>query len=104
MFKVENEIWSRIQKGDIAAFEELYDGFAGAMFSLSLEILSDRWEAEEVIQDIFSFLWKNRMHIPPKKESSAAGYWYYRNSRSYPLRMLRILHQPLELLVISEKA
>lgn len=29
---------------------------------------------------------------------------FNRNSRSYPLRMLRILHQPLELLVISEKA
>ena len=67
MFKVENEIWSRIQKGDIAAFEELYDGFAGAMFSLSLEILSDRWEAEEIIQDIFSFLWKKPDAYSPKK-------------------------------------
>jgi len=67
MFKVENEIWSKIQKGDVAAFEELYDGFAGAMFSLSLEILSDRWEAEEVIQDIFSFLWKKPDAYSPQK-------------------------------------
>lgn len=67
MFKVENEIWSRIQKADVAAFEELYDGFGGAMFSLSLEILSDRWEAEEVIQDIFSFLWKKPDAYSPKK-------------------------------------
>jgi len=67
MFKVENEIWSKIQKGEEAAFEELYDGFAGTMFSLSLQILSDRWEAEEVIQDIFSFLWKKPDAYSPKK-------------------------------------
>ena len=67
MFKVENEIWSKIQKGDESAFEELYDGFAGAMFSLSLQILSDRWEAEEVIQDIFSSLWKKPDAYSPKK-------------------------------------
>ena len=76
MFKVENEIWSRIQKADVAAFEELYDGFGGAMFSLSLEILSDRWEAEEVIRIFFRFCGKIRMHIPTKKVNSAAGYWY----------------------------
>ena len=55
---IEKDLWYRIRDGDSSALVELYDGFAGAMFSLSLEILSDRWEAEEVIQDIFAFLWR----------------------------------------------
>ena len=53
---IKNEIWYRIKDGDSSAFGELYDHFASAMFSLSLEILGDRWEAEEVIQDVFSYL------------------------------------------------
>ena len=58
MPRIENEIWSRIKEGDSAAFAELYDGFASAMFSLSLQVLNDRWEAEEVIQDVFAYLWR----------------------------------------------
>ena len=46
MLRIENDIWEKIRDGDSSAFEDLYDRFAGAMFSLSLEILGDRWEAE----------------------------------------------------------
>ena len=65
--RIENEIWSRIKEGDSAAFAELYDGFASAMFSLSLQILNDRWEAEEVIQDVFSYLWRKPDSYSPSK-------------------------------------
>jgi RNA polymerase sigma-70 factor (ECF subfamily) len=64
---IEKDLWYRIRDGDSTAFGELYDGFAGAMFSLSLEILSDRWEAEEVIQDIFAFLWRKPESYAPEK-------------------------------------
>lgn len=64
---IDNEIWFRIKEGDTAAFAELYDGFARAMFSLSIEILGDRWEAEEVIQDVFSYLWRKPESFSPKK-------------------------------------
>ena len=67
MSVITNEIWYRIKDGDSSAFGELYDGFAGAMFSLSLEILGDRWEAEEVIQDVFSHLWRKPESFTPEK-------------------------------------
>ena len=67
MPRIENEIWSRIKEGDSAAFGELYDGFASAMFSLSLQILNDRWEAEEVIQDVFAYLWRKPDAFSPEK-------------------------------------
>ena len=67
MSKIENDIWFRIKEGDSAAFAELYDGFASAMFSLSLQILNDRWEAEEVIQDIFAYLWRKPDAFSPEK-------------------------------------
>lgn len=64
---IEKDLWYKIKDGDSSAFGELYDGFAGAMFSLSLEILGDRWEAEEVIQDIFAFLWRKPESYAPEK-------------------------------------
>ena len=64
---IDNEIWFRIREGDANAFAQLYDGFAGAMFSLSIEILGDRWEAEEVIQDVFSYLWRKPESFSPEK-------------------------------------
>ena len=67
MARIENKIWSRIREGDSAAFAELYDGFASAMLSLSLQILNDRWEAEEVIQDVFAYLWRKPEAFSPEK-------------------------------------
>lgn len=67
MPRIENDIWLRIREGDSVAFGELYDGFASAMFSLSLQILNDRWEAEEVIQDVFTYLWRKPEAFSPEK-------------------------------------
>ena len=64
---IKNEIWYRIKDGDSSAFGELYDHFASAMFSLSLEILGDRWEAEEVIQDVFLTSGENPRSFTPQK-------------------------------------
>ena len=74
MPRIENEIWTRIKDGDSAALGELYDGFAAAMFSLSLEILRDRWEAEEVIQDVFSYLWRKPEAFSPEGKLTV-GSW-----------------------------
>ena len=38
--------WENIRDRSPNSLAELYDGFAGAMFSLALEVLGDRWEAE----------------------------------------------------------
>jgi len=37
------------------------------MFSLALEVLGDRWEAEEVIQDVFAYVWKKPDAYSPLK-------------------------------------
>ena len=67
MPELDSKIWSKIKDGDSTAFEELYDQFATVMFSLALQILNDRWEAEEVIQDIFAVLWKKPDAYSPTK-------------------------------------
>lgn len=63
----EKDLWYRLKDRDFCAFCELYDDFAEAIFSLSLEILSDRWEAEEVVLDIFALLWRKPKSCVPEK-------------------------------------
>ena len=91
----ENDIWEKIRDGDSSAFEHLYDCFAGAMFSLSLEILGDRWEAEEVIQDIFSILWRKPEAYSPKKGKFTSWLLVLTRNRSidrYRSRKRRLDH------------
>ena len=44
--------------GDHAALGELYDRYNKPLFSLCMRLLQDSEESEEVIQDVFTSLWK----------------------------------------------
>lgn len=50
---VNSAIIERCKKGERKAFYELYHLYAKAMFNVSLRILNNRAEAEEVLQDSF---------------------------------------------------
>jgi RNA polymerase sigma-70 factor (ECF subfamily) len=67
MSPIETIHWEKIRDRVPDSLAELYDGFAGAMFSLALEILGDRWEAEEVVQDVFAYVWKKPESYSPLK-------------------------------------
>ncbi len=67
MSPIESTHWEKIRDQEPDSLADLYDGFAGAMFSLALEILGDRWEAEEVIQDVFAYVWKKPDSYSPEK-------------------------------------
>ena len=67
MSPIETTHWERIRDRKPDSLADLYDGFAGAMFSLALEVLGDRWEAEEVTQDVFAYVWKNPKAYSPVK-------------------------------------
>ena len=53
----EVELLRRIGQRDGAALGELYDRMAGVLFGTALQILADRREAEEVVQDVFLQIW-----------------------------------------------
>lgn len=50
----------KLRENDQKAFEEIYDQHWKKMFSVSYNILGNREEAEELVQDIFESLWKKR--------------------------------------------
>lgn len=69
------DLLSRCKQGEQAAFKELYHLYAGAMFNISLRILNNSTDAEDVLQESFVSAFKN---INQYSGSSAFGGWLKR--------------------------
>ncbi len=76
----------RCQRGEKRAFQELYNLYAKAMFNISLRIVNNAEEAEEVLQD--SFL-KAFEKIASYDQSYAFGSWLKRIVINASLDVLR---------------
>jgi len=59
MHITDQQLLALIAAGDRAAFGELFDRFAPRLFGLLLKIVSDRAEAEDVLQEVFLQVWRN---------------------------------------------
>ena len=49
-----------LQKGEKAAYEEIYNDFFGVIYHLSLQYLHNEKISEEIVQDSFMKLWEIR--------------------------------------------
>jgi RNA polymerase sigma factor (sigma-70 family) len=49
---------SRVAAGDRAALRQLYDATSAKLFAVCLRILSDREEAEDVLQEVYVTIWR----------------------------------------------
>jgi RNA polymerase sigma-70 factor, ECF subfamily len=64
---------ARVCRGDEAAFEQLYDQLAGAVYGLARKVLRDPGQAEEVAQEVMLEVWRCASRFDPAK-GSAAGW------------------------------
>lgn len=67
------------QKGDAAAFARLYDHIAPNVLGLTLQILHDQAQAEEVTQEVFIEVWQHAADFDPAKGSAKS--WILRRAR-----------------------
>jgi RNA polymerase sigma factor (sigma-70 family) len=51
-------LMSRVAAGDRAALRQLYDLTSAKLFGVCLRILSDREEAEDVLQEVYVTIWR----------------------------------------------
>ncbi len=53
------ELVKRLQKGDVEAFDLIYEKYSGKLYAFGLKYLRSEAEAEELVQSVFLKLWEN---------------------------------------------
>lgn len=66
---------ARAKRGDLGAFEALYEMHKGPIYRTALAIIGDRSAAEEILQDTFLRAFK---HIHNVREGVSLSPWLYR--------------------------
>ena len=80
----------KIQKGDIESFEALFHHYYNGLCGYSASLVGMKEVAEEVVQDVFFNIWKNRETL--RIRQSLQSYLYraaYNNSMMYLRKMRR---------------
>ncbi|ABB58034.1 sigma-70 family RNA polymerase sigma factor [Synechococcus elongatus] len=49
----DQDLWSELQQGQVAALARLYDRHAGLVYGIAMQVLGNPQEAEDLTQDIF---------------------------------------------------
>ena len=88
MDRVEDEVLvRRVASGDERALSGLYDRYAGLIYGTGMRYLGDRETAEELVQDVFTSVWKNAAGFDPTRASFAT--WVYRITRNRATDLIR---------------
>ncbi len=82
----EDELVERARRGDMEAFEALYKRHSSPIFGLTLRMLQNRADAEDMLQEIFLQAYDR---LPSFEGRSAFGTWLYRLSVNRCLDQLR---------------
>lgn len=69
----ETELLYLVGKGDQEAFATLYSHLSGRIFALILQVLVDRAQSEEVLQEVFLEVWRTAPNFDPS-HGSARGW------------------------------
>jgi RNA polymerase sigma-70 factor, ECF subfamily len=75
------------RSGDERAMSELYDRYAGLIYGAGVRYLGDRALAEDLVQDVFTAVWRNASGFDPSRASFAT--WVYRITRNRATDLIR---------------
>ena len=85
---VEDEVLvRRVADGDGRALGWLYDRYARLVFGTGVRYLGDRGLAEDLVQDVFTAVWKNAADFEPSRASFST--WVYRITRNRATDLIR---------------
>ncbi|MBW6537710.1 MAG: RNA polymerase sigma-70 factor [Mariniphaga sp.] len=70
----DEELVEKLRKGDIEAFDAVFEKYSNRLFEFALKYLKSKEEAEGLVQDVFLKIWENRKTL--KKDSSLKSYLF----------------------------
>ena len=74
VFPADIELVLKLQKGDVEAFDLVYEKYAGKLYGFTLKYLKSTDETEELVQSVFLKVWENYKTL--RKESSFKSYLF----------------------------
>lgn len=74
VFPDDIELVLKLQKGDVEAFDLIYQKYAGKLYGFTFKYLKSTDETEELVQSVFLKVWENYKTL--KKESSFKSYLF----------------------------
>jgi RNA polymerase sigma-70 factor (ECF subfamily) len=80
-------VWRVAHSGDERALSELYDRYAGLIYGAGMRYLGDRGLAEDLVQDVFTAVWRGAAGFDPSRASFAT--WIYRITRNRATDLIR---------------
>jgi RNA polymerase sigma-70 factor, ECF subfamily len=75
------------RSGDERALSELYDRYAGLTYGLGVRYLRDRTLAEDLVQNVFTSVWRGAAGFDPSKASFTT--WLYSITRNRATDLIR---------------
>ncbi len=61
----EFELVTQLKKGEVFAFDKLFDCYSAKLFKMANSYLNEKADAEEIVQDVFIKIWQKRTDINP---------------------------------------
>ena len=84
------ELLARLQRGDDAAFAELFRAHYAVLVIAADRVLDDRAAAEDIAQEAMLEFWRRRDALPPDTRARAYLYQSVRNRALNHIRHLRV--------------
>ena len=84
--KTDNQLINEFRKGDTASFEELISRYSDKAYSLAARMCRNSEDAEEVLQDVFTTVYRKLKDFEGKSSFSS---WLYRITVNASLMKLR---------------
>ena len=70
----DNGLVKLLQKGNVLAFDSLFQVYSPKLFGFALKYLKNETDAEELVQEVFVIVWENRQML--KSELSFKSYLF----------------------------
>ncbi len=97
-----DDLLGRVAAGDRQAFESVYQLASGRLFAICLHVLRDRGDAEDVLQEVFTTVWRKAAQFDRAKASAMT--WLSMTARNRAIDRLRASPpRPLDDLSVAEE-
>ena len=98
--EIDPAVIRRVAEGDSAAFERVYDAFSGILYSLALRILGRPEDTEEILQEVFTKIWRDAADYDARRGAPLA--WAITITRHKAIDRIRAAARRLRLYEAAE--